>query len=84
MTGSPGSITACLYVSEISSPYYAWVVGSTLKRVNSRLNEIGKELRDEMAAIGVEMSTLPLGALGGLGMNSFLCWSITLLMSTKV
>ncbi|KAJ3857393.1 hypothetical protein EV368DRAFT_60874 [Lentinula lateritia] len=42
----------------------------TLKRVDKRLSEIGKDLTDELDAIGIEPSSLPLGLLAGLGSSA--------------
>ncbi|KAJ3933704.1 MAG: hypothetical protein NXY57DRAFT_785226 [Lentinula lateritia] len=58
------------YGSDAPASYYTWIVGSTLKRVDKRLSEIGKDLKEELDAIGIEPSSLPLGLLGGLGIGS--------------
>ncbi|KAJ3815460.1 hypothetical protein F5876DRAFT_71966 [Lentinula aff. lateritia] len=58
------------YGSDAPVSYYTWIVGSTLKRVDKRLSEIGKDLTDELDAIGIEPSSLPLGLLAGLGIGS--------------
>ncbi|GAW05324.1 hypothetical protein LENED_007171 [Lentinula edodes] len=58
------------YGSDTPASYYTWIVGSTLKRVDKRLSEIGKDLKDELDAIGIEPSSLPLGLFAGLGSSA--------------
>ncbi|KAJ4478076.1 hypothetical protein J3R30DRAFT_3702772 [Lentinula aciculospora] len=67
---SPKRIPVAVYGSDTFAPYYNWIVGSTLKRVDLRLSEIAKELKTELDAIGIELSSLPLEALAGLGIGS--------------
>ncbi|KAJ3736370.1 hypothetical protein DFJ43DRAFT_611941 [Lentinula guzmanii] len=68
--GSPICSPVATYGSDTSAPYYTWIVGSTLKRVDSRLSEIGKDLKAELDGLGIELNALPLGALAGLGIGS--------------
>ncbi|KAJ3817398.1 hypothetical protein F5878DRAFT_245406 [Lentinula raphanica] len=70
LAGSPICSPVATYGTDTSAPYYTWIVGSTLKRVDLRLSEIGKELKDELDNLGIDLSTLPLGVLAGLGLAS--------------
>ncbi|KAF5389125.1 hypothetical protein D9757_004886 [Collybiopsis confluens] len=58
-----------IYGSDTSAPYYRWVVSSTLKRVDARLTEVSRELKVEMDALGIELSSSALSGLTGFDSN---------------
>ncbi|KIK68164.1 hypothetical protein GYMLUDRAFT_814659 [Collybiopsis luxurians FD-317 M1] len=69
IAGSVVNAPVPFYGSDTSAPYYPWIVSSMLKRVDTRLSEIGRELQEEMDAIGIELSALPLNVLAGIGLG---------------